>query len=116
MSDIDKELLKGSTTLMVLAILAEGELYGYALIKELEARSEQALCLGEGTVYPLLRSLEGRGAVAARWGSAGGRRRRYYRLTDGGHELLQSKRVEWRRFASLVDSVIGARAEQGGHR
>jgi PadR family transcriptional regulator PadR len=95
--DIGKDLVAASATPLVLAILSEGESYGYAIIKRVEELSGGELRWTDGMLYPVLHRLEGNGLVKASWGrSESGRRRKYYRLTDQGSEELANQRQQWR--------------------
>ena len=98
---IDKSLLSGSTTLLVLKLLEGGEMYGYQMIEELRRRSDRTFELKAGTLYPLLHSLEQQGWVTAREQSGGdtARPRRYYALTEAGRGQLVQKEAEWRTYA-----------------
>jgi len=101
--DIDKDLVAASATPLVLAILSEGESYGYAIIKRVGEVSGGELCWTDGMVYPLLHRLERKGLVEAVWGqSETGRRRKYYRLTQAGAEDLARHRRQWK----LVDVAL----------
>ena len=101
--DIDKDLVAASATPRVLAILSEGDSYGYAIIKRVGELSGGELRWTDGMVYPLLHRLERRGFVEAVWGrSETGRRRKYYRLTRAGAELLARQRCQWQ----LVDLAL----------
>jgi PadR family transcriptional regulator, regulatory protein PadR len=101
-----EQTLKGVLDPLILAVLAEGPLHGYAVIEELKARSGGELDLPEGTVYPALHRLERRGLLRSAWTRAEGRRRRIYRLTAGGRRELASKAQEWRTFARVVEGVL----------
>lgn len=82
MASYSKELLKGAADTLVLSAFAEGDKYGYQVVKELERRSEGYFCLKEGTLYPILHRLERQGLLAARWETMpNGSERRYYALT-----------------------------------
>jgi PadR family transcriptional regulator PadR len=98
--------LKGYLDPLILAVLAERSLHGYAVIEELKARSGGELDLPEGTVYPALHRLEHRGLLRSGWTTAEGRRRRMYRLTASGRRELGSRAREWRTFARVVDGVL----------
>lgn len=100
------ETLKGHLDALILAVLARGPLHGYAVIEELGQRSEGALALPEGTVYPALHRLEAAGLLSSAWSSASGRRRRVYELTRRGRRELGVRRGEWRQFASAVEAVM----------
>jgi DNA-binding PadR family transcriptional regulator len=100
------ESLKGHLDLLVLAVLADGELHGYAVIEALRARSGDAFDLPEGTVYPVLHRLERAGLLESAWQSVGGRRRRTYRLTSSGGGALETERVAWQEFSTAVARVL----------
>ena len=94
--DIGKDLVAASATPLVLAILSEGESYGYAIIKRVDELSGGELQWTDGMLYPVLHRLERNGHVKATWGkSETGRRRKYYRLTDLGSEELAAQRQQW---------------------
>ena len=94
--DIAKDLVAASSTPLVLGILAEGESYGYAIIKRVSDLSSGRLQWTDGMLYPLLHRLERLGHVEARWGSSKtGRKRKYYRITKQGLEELAHKRKQW---------------------
>jgi len=94
--DIDKDLVAASATPLVLAILNEGESYGYAIIKRVGELSGGELEWTDGMLYPLLHRLERSGFVEAFWRlSETGRRRKYYRLTRAGAEQLDRHRRQW---------------------
>ena len=103
---IDKSLLSGSTTLLVLSLLAEGEKYGYQMIQELAAKSDNTFQMKEGTLYPILHGLERDGCVEVLERVADGRTRRYYRLTGKGRGLLEDKVREWKHFTSTVNGLV----------
>jgi len=95
--DIAKDLVAASGTPLVLAILSEGESYGYALIKRVEKLSGGVLQWTDGMLYPVLHRLERNGLVEASWGkSQAGRRRKYYHLTDKGAEELADQQRQWK--------------------
>ena len=101
--EIGKDLVAASATPLVLAILSEGESYGYAIIKRVGELSRGELQWTDGMLYPLLHRLERNGCVKAVWGrSETGRRRKYYRLTSAGVDLLESQRRQWQ----VVDSAL----------
>ena len=105
----EKSLVSGSTALLVLSLLSDGDKYGYEMVLELARRSENAFELKEGTLYPLLHALEKSGEVCAYLRTApNGRDRRYYSLTDLGRGRLQEKTEEWRVFSERVNAVLRA--------
>ena len=91
----DKNLLSGSTTLLVLSLLSTGDKYGYEMIAELDARSDHTFTLKEGTLYPILHGLEKEGAVKSYTKEADtGRTRKYYRITKKGLKALEEQKKE----------------------
>src|SRR5688500_3452279 len=101
--DLGKDLVAASATPLVLAILAEGESYGYAIIKRVGELSHGQVQWTDGMLYPVLHRLERNGLVAAKWGtSESGRRRKYYRLTKEGRAQLEAERKRWQ----LVDATL----------
>ena len=93
---IAKDLVAASAIPLVLAILDEGESYGYAILKRIDELSGGELQWTDGMLYPLLHRLDRLGYVEARWDSAqGGRRRRYYRVTSEGRKALAEQRRQW---------------------
>ena len=94
--DIGKDLVAASATPLVLAILSEGESYGYAIIKRVDELSGGRLQWTDGMLYPVLHRLERNGLVEAKWGkSETGRRRKYYQLTDLGSQELGRQQRQW---------------------
>ncbi len=94
--DIGKDLVAASATPLVLAILAEGDSYGYAIIKRVTELSGGHLQWTDGMLYPVLHRLERQGHVAAKWSaSESGRRRKYYRITREGRAQLAAQRKQW---------------------
>ncbi len=94
---INKDLVAASTTPLVLAILAEGDSYGYAILQRVRELSGGALEWTDGMLYPVLHRLERAGLVESRWEKAEtGRRRKYYRVTGAGREQLTQERREWK--------------------
>lgn len=101
--DLGKDLVAASATPLVLAILAEGESYGYAIIKRVSELSNGHLQWTDGMLYPVLHRLERHRLVAAKWGSSeSGRRRKYYRLTKEGRAQLEAERKRWK----IVDGTL----------
>ncbi|HSE97921.1 MAG TPA: PadR family transcriptional regulator [Blastocatellia bacterium] len=104
----DRELKKGSTELMVLALLEEKSRHGYEIRKLIEQRSNGVLRLHIASLYPLLYKLETRRLIEGRWVErAGQRRRRFYRLTPEGKKVLATQRDLWENFVAAVNRVTG---------
>ncbi|OBB40344.1 PadR family transcriptional regulator [Mycobacterium sp. 852002-51961_SCH5331710] len=103
---IDKDLVAASATPLVLGILAEGESYGYALIKRVNELSGGRMQWTDGMLYPLLHRLERQGYVSADWRvSDGGRRRKQYAITAAGREVFAERRRQWTVVAEALDRV-----------
>ncbi len=106
---IEKSLLSGSTPLLILSLLKDGDMYGYEMVDALANRSDHTFELKEGTLYPLLHTLEKNKLVESYIKAGpGGRERKYYRLTEAGRGELEHKTAEWRLFTEKVNAVIGA--------
>ena len=105
---IEKSLLSGSTPLLVLSLLKDGDKYGYEMIEELAKRSDDTFQLKEGTLYPLLHTLEKERFVTSYTKQTpSGRERKYYRLTAEGLAQLEYKEKEWQLFSRTVNAVLG---------
>ena len=104
------QMRRGAIEYCVLALLRDGDKYGFELTRTLA--DADGLVTSEGTVYPLLTRLREDGLVETFWQeSSQGPPRRYYRLTKDGRRALETFRVQWRRFRDTVDSLI-----EGGNR
>ena len=104
---ISKELIKGSTSTLVMSVLKKGDLYGYKIIKEIELQSESVFEFKEGTLYPIHHALEKENFLESYWDESEGRKRKYYHLTRKGHKQLEEKQEEWKVFATSVNKVLG---------
>jgi PadR family transcriptional regulator, regulatory protein PadR len=106
---INKDLVAASSTPLVLAILAEGDSYGYAILRRVRELSGGALEWTDGMLYPVLHRLERSGLIESRWESAeSGRRRKYYRLTEAGREQLADERRQWRTVDQALRNIWSA--------
>jgi PadR family transcriptional regulator PadR len=104
---IEKSLLSGSTPMLILSLLKDGDKYGYEMVETLAKRSDDTFQLKEGTLYPLLHALEKEKFVESYSKTApNGRERKYYRLTRSGREQLEYKEKEWRLFSEKVNAVL----------
>ncbi|MDB5356000.1 MAG: transcriptional regulator, PadR-like family [Phycisphaerales bacterium] len=104
------QFLKGCARTLVLQLLGERPMYGYEIATALAERSRDIFALGQGTLYPLLYSLEGKGLIrVAREEKSPeqGRRRRYYQLTPTGRQELEASLVTWREIARGMRLVLG---------
>lgn len=101
---IDIQLKKGALDLCVLALLARGDNYAY----EIASRLSEAIGMGEGTIYPLMRRMQADGLVETYLvESTAGPPRKYYRLTDAGRRSFASQKDAWRSFARAVQAILG---------
>ena len=99
------QLRRGVLEFCVLALLRDGERYGFELVRALADAG--GLVTTEGTLYPLLARLRRDGVVETTWReSSSGPPRRYYRLTPAGHEALSAFSAEWARFRTSVDTML----------
>ena len=104
---MDKKLMSIGISMLVLKLLDEKEMYGYQVIKELEARSERVFELKEGTLYPILHLLEEKLAVTSyEKQTKAGRTRKYYQITKQGKRLLEEKTKEWELYQQAVSNVL----------
>lgn len=105
--NVDKSLISGSTTMLLLKLLAEKDMYGYEMIEVLRERSENVFELKAGTLYPLLHSLEAKGLLNAYEKEAGNKVRKYYSITKHGRKILDEKKSEWEIYSRAVANVFG---------
>lgn len=107
--DLDRELKKGSTELLILTLLQNRARHGYDISRLIETRSEGALRFNVASFYPLLYRLEERGLIEGRWvEKPGQRRRRYYRLTAAGRRMLRARRSAWEAFVRAMNRITEA--------
>ena len=105
-----REMKKGNTELLIMALLEARPRHGYEIGKLIESRSGGKLKFRIPSLYPTLCKLEDRRLIKGRWvEKPGERRRRFYRLTASGRQVLQQQRDNWREFTAAVNQVIGAR-------
>jgi PadR family transcriptional regulator, regulatory protein PadR len=106
---INKDLMAASSTPIVLAILAEGDSYGYAILQRVREISGGRLEWTDGMLYPVLHRLERNGFVEPRWEVAEtGRRRKYYSLTADGHAQLAEERRQWQTVDATLRGIWSA--------
>ena len=105
---LDRELKKGSAELLILSLVEVRPRHGYDISKLIEQRSGGTLRFNVASLYPLLYRLERRGWIQGRWvEKAGQRRRRYYRLTSSGMQVLASQRRGWQSFVEAITRITG---------
>ncbi|MDQ3388835.1 MAG: PadR family transcriptional regulator, partial [Gemmatimonadota bacterium] len=104
--DIGKDLVAASATPLILAILAEADTYGYAILKRVGELSGGRLQWTDGMLYPVLHRLERHGHIEGRWGaSESGRRRKYYRITEQGLAELTEQRKQWQTVDAALRNI-----------
>lgn len=103
---IDKSLVSGSTTMLILKLLSEQDMYGYEMIEVLRQRSQNVFELKAGTLYPLLHGLEDKGLLRVYEKEAGGKVRKYYRITQEGLKTFRKKEEEWVFYSKAVQNVL----------
>lgn len=106
--DFNKDLIAASSTPLVLAILAEGDSYGYAILQRVRELSGGHMEWTDGMLYPVLHRLERLGHVKARWDVAdNGRRRKYYQITPEGRAQLAEDRKQWQAVDATLRGIWG---------
>ena len=110
--DEERELLKGNTPTLVLAVLEDAPQHGYAIAREINRRSDNALRCKQGTLYPALHALERDGLIAGAWEIGGERPRKVYALTDAGRAELARRVRTWDTFSRAIGQVIGGQARE----
>lgn len=109
---INKSLLTGSTTMLILKLIEDKDMYGYQMIEELAKRSDNTFSLKAGTLYPLLHTLEEQGVITSYDENAEGARvRKYYSITKQGKKLLSEKEDEWKEYSDAVNQVLNGGAK-----
>ena len=110
-----RDLFKGDLPVLILAVLGDSPCHGYAIAREIERRSDGALGVKEGALYPALRVLESSGLIEGQWQeNASTPSRKVYKLTQTGQVELEKSASSWRRYAASFERVLGAAT--GGRR
>jgi len=105
-----REAKKGTAEIVVLAFLEDEPRHGYELTQLIDQRSGGVLTFNFASLYATLYKLEERGWIQGRWvEKAGQRRRRYYKITSTGREVLAAQRKEWSQFFELIRDLAGVR-------
>lgn len=103
------DLLKGTLDLLILRAVSTDPLHGYGIARWIENTTDGTFLVEEGSLYPALQRIRGRGWLEAEWGvSDTGRRARFYAITDAGRERLESELRRWRRYNSAVERAMAA--------
>lgn len=111
MTDI-QQVRKGSTPLLVLSVLMQGPLHGYAIMRALEARSQGYFTMNAALLYPTLHQMEQDGLVQASWAEgSGSRRRKIYTITPDGRKRFMQGQQDWQQFFTQLFDVIGHKAD-----
>ncbi len=103
---VDKSLLTGSMTMLILKLLSEKDMYGYEMIDTLRKKSQNVFELKAGTLYPLLHGLEEKGMLKVYEQEFLGKTRKYYSITKEGKKLLKSKTDEWNEYSGAIMNVL----------
>lgn len=112
MSTAKAELLRGTLDMLILKAMLWGPNHGYGIARWLESQSDDLLRIEEGSLYPALYRMEGRGWIGSEWGQTEtNRRAKYYSLTARGREQLASEREGWERLVRAVTLVLQAQPE-----
>src|SRR4051812_28260923 len=105
MSKID--LLQGTLDMLILRVLARGEMHGWGIADRLSHLSKDALKLGEGSVYPSLYRMEGKGWIKAEWApSDNNRKAKYYSLTKSGRKQLETEQQNWNQLSAIIAEIM----------
>ena len=107
MSHTPADVLRGTLDLLILKTLAGDPLHGWAIAHRIQQRSEEALQVGQGSLYPALQRLEQRGWLDSEWrATEENRRAKYYRLTTSGRRALEAETASWRRYVHAMDLIL----------
>ena len=109
--DFSHDLIRGSVVPIVLSLLKDKPMYGYEMVKVVNARTGGKLEWKEGTLYPALHRLSAAGLVSGKWrdapkNEAPGRKRKYYSITRKGLTELSRRTQEWKQFSLAVDTMM----------
>ena len=103
---VDRSLISGSMTMLILKLLSEKDMYGYEMIDTLRQKSENVFELKAGTLYPLLHGLEEKRLLTVYEKECTGKVRKYYSITREGKHLLKQKQEEWKEYQTAVTNVL----------
>jgi PadR family transcriptional regulator PadR len=102
-----RDLFKSNSNSLLLCLLEQQPMYGYQVVKELEARSQGYFKFKEGTLYPALHRLEKSGLITGKWQMLpNGRQRRYYHITAKGQAKLTLEKTQWQDFLTAVSLIL----------
>ena len=103
---VDRSLLSGSMTMLILKLVSEKDMYGYEMIDTLRKKSQNVFELKAGTLYPILHSLEEKGLLKVYEKEFSGKVRKYYSITKDGKKLLRQKTEEWNEYSTAIANVL----------
>lgn len=104
----NKNLIRGSSTMLILNLINTKDMYGYEMIEELEKRSNNVFSLKAGTLYPILHNLELEGSIESyEKQSDNGRIRKYYSITKDGRALLKKEKKDWQNYILAIKNLMG---------
>ena len=103
---IDKSVIGGNMTLLILGLIENKDMYGYEMIEVLRERSQNVFELKAGTLYPLLHGLEEKHYLTSYEQEVPGKVRKYYRITREGKDYLEKKKAEWKEYSQAVTDVL----------
>jgi PadR family transcriptional regulator, regulatory protein PadR len=107
MKKTNPSFLNGVPELLVLKLLSRREMYGYEIVKAIQAETREAFSFGEGCIYPYLHYLESEKLVSSRRKEVEGRSRNYYQLSARGQKRLEALSDEWSRVAAGISLLLG---------
>lgn len=111
---VDRSLVSGSTTMLLLKLLSEKDMYGYEMIETLREKSQNVFELKAGTLYPLLHGMEDKKYLTVYEKEVGGKVRKYYSITKTGRKVLEEKKEEWKIYSSAVVNVLNVQFVRKG--
>lgn len=101
------DLLQGTLDMLILRVLARGEMHGWGVVDRLGQLSKNSLKLGEGSVYPSLYRMEAKGWIKATWAQTDNNRQaKYYSLTKAGEKQLEAERQNWQQLSAIIAEVM----------
>ena len=103
---VEKSLISGSMTMLILKLLSEKDMYGYEMIDTLRQKSQNVFELKAGTLYPLLHGLEEKGLLTVYEQEYAGKTRKYYSITKNVESFLKKKKEEWEEYQAAVANVL----------
>lgn len=103
------DLPQGTLDMLILQVVALGPIHGYAIAQRIQQLSHDVLCVQQGSLYPALHRLEGKGLLAASWDqSETGREAKFYRLTPRGRAQLKEETTNWSRLSDAIQLILRA--------